>query len=39
MGRIVRPEEVAAAADFLLGARASYITGQLVQPNGGRVMW
>jgi NAD(P)-dependent dehydrogenase (short-subunit alcohol dehydrogenase family) len=39
MGRIVRPEEVAATADFLLGARASYITGQLVQPNGGRVMW
>jgi 2-hydroxycyclohexanecarboxyl-CoA dehydrogenase len=38
IGRNVRPEEVAAIADFLLGTRASYITGQLVQPNGGRVM-
>lgn len=39
MGRPGRPEEIAAVADFLLSSRASYITGQLLQPNGGRVMW
>jgi 3-oxoacyl-[acyl-carrier protein] reductase len=39
MGRPARPDDIAAVADFLLSDRASYITGQLVQPNGGRVMW
>lgn len=39
MGRLGRPDEVAAVIDFLLSDRASYITGQLVQPNGGRTMW
>ena len=39
MGRLGRPEEVAATVDFLLSDRASYITGQLFQPNGGAVMW
>ena len=39
MGRPGRPQEIAAVADFLLSNRASYITGQLLQPNGGRVMW
>jgi NAD(P)-dependent dehydrogenase (short-subunit alcohol dehydrogenase family) len=39
MGRPGRPEEIAAVAGFLLGERARYITGQLLQPNGGRVMW
>jgi len=37
--RLGRPEEVAAVVDFLLGERASLITGQLLQPNGGQVMW
>lgn len=39
MGRIGRPEEVAAVVDFLLSERASYINGQLIHPNGGALMW
>lgn len=39
MQRLGQPEDVASAVDFLLSDRASYITGQLLQPNGGQVMW
>ena len=39
IGRLGRPEEVAAAVDFLLGDRSSYITGQIVHPNGGQLTW
>lgn len=39
MGRLGRPEEVAAVADFLLSDKASYITGQLIHPNGGQLSW
>lgn len=39
MQRLGQPEEVASVVDFLLSERASYITGQLLQPNGGQVMW
>ena len=39
MQRLGRPEEVASVVDFLLSDRSSYITGQLLQPNGGQVMW
>jgi NAD(P)-dependent dehydrogenase (short-subunit alcohol dehydrogenase family) len=39
MHRLGSPEEVASVVDFLLSHRASYITGQLVQPNGGQVIW
>jgi NAD(P)-dependent dehydrogenase (short-subunit alcohol dehydrogenase family) len=39
MKRLGRPEEVAAVVEFLLSDRAGYITGQLLQPNGGQVMW
>ena len=37
--RLGQPEEVAAVVEFLLSERASFITGQLIQPNGGQVMW
>jgi 3-oxoacyl-[acyl-carrier protein] reductase len=37
--RLGQPEEVAAVVDFLLSDRAAFITGQLIQPNGGQVMW
>jgi 3-oxoacyl-[acyl-carrier protein] reductase len=39
MKRLGQPEEVAAVVDFLLSDRASFITGQLIQPNAGQVMW
>lgn len=39
MRRLGRPEEVAAVVDFLLSERSAFITGQMVQPNGGQVMW
>jgi NAD(P)-dependent dehydrogenase (short-subunit alcohol dehydrogenase family) len=37
--RLGQPEEVAAVVEFLLSSVAAYITGQLVQPNGGQVIW
>lgn len=39
IGRLGQPEEVAAVADFLLSDRSSYMTGQIVHPNGGQLMW
>ena len=39
MGRLGRPDEVAGVAEFLLSARASYITGQIIHPNGAQVSW
>jgi NAD(P)-dependent dehydrogenase (short-subunit alcohol dehydrogenase family) len=39
MKRLGQPGEVAAVVDFLLSGRAAYITGQLLQPNGGQVVW
>jgi NAD(P)-dependent dehydrogenase (short-subunit alcohol dehydrogenase family) len=39
MQRLGRPEEVASIVDFLLSDRSAYITGQLLQPNGGQLMW
>ena len=39
MGRLGRPDEVAAVLDFLLSERSSYITGQMIHPNGGQLIW
>src|ERR1700683_323344 len=38
MGRLVRPEEVAAAVGFLCGSDAAAITGQAIVVAGGEVM-
>lgn len=37
MGRIGLPDEIAAVAAFLLSEEASYITGQHIYPDGGRL--
>ena len=37
--RIGRPEEIAAAAIFLAGPGATFMTGQCVSPNGGAAMF
>jgi NAD(P)-dependent dehydrogenase (short-subunit alcohol dehydrogenase family) len=39
MGRLGRPEEVAYVVDFLLSEKSSYITGQIIHPNGGALTW
>jgi NAD(P)-dependent dehydrogenase (short-subunit alcohol dehydrogenase family) len=38
LGRIGRPEEVASVVSFLLSDAASYLTGEIVDVNGGLVM-
>jgi NAD(P)-dependent dehydrogenase (short-subunit alcohol dehydrogenase family) len=38
LGRIGRPEEIAAVVAFLLGPDAAYMTGQSVAVNGGAIM-
>ena len=35
--RVGRPEEVAEVVSFVVSDRASWVTGQIVQPNGGMV--
>ena len=37
LGRVGEPEEVASVASFLASADASYITGQTIYPDGGRL--
>lgn len=38
MGRVGRPEEIAATAVFLASSHASYYCGQTLSPNGGALM-
>jgi 3-oxoacyl-[acyl-carrier protein] reductase len=38
LGRMGTPEEVAAAAIFLAGPDSTFLTGQVVSPNGGIYM-
>jgi 3-oxoacyl-[acyl-carrier protein] reductase len=38
LGRIARPEEIAAAVLFLAGPGSTYVTGQCIGANGGAVM-
>ncbi len=38
LGRLGRPEEIAAAAHFLCSQRASFITGHILDVNGGTLM-
>ncbi|QHE84294.1 SDR family oxidoreductase [Hydrogenophaga sp. BPS33] len=37
LGRVGRPEEIAQVVGFLASERASWVQGQVVQPNGGMV--
>jgi 3-oxoacyl-[acyl-carrier protein] reductase len=39
MGRLGRSEEIAAVLSFLLDDSASFMTGQIVHPNGGQISW
>ena len=36
VGRIGKPDDIAAACAFLVGEQAGYITGQIIGVNGGR---
>jgi NAD(P)-dependent dehydrogenase (short-subunit alcohol dehydrogenase family) len=37
LGRIVAPDEIAAVAVFLASSAASYMTGQTIYADGGRL--
>jgi 3-oxoacyl-[acyl-carrier protein] reductase len=39
LGRIAQPEEIAAAAVFLAGSGATFMTGQCISPNGRAAMF
>ena len=38
LGRLGKPEEIASAVSFLASSDASFITGQVIAPNGGLVI-
>ena len=37
--RMGTPEEVAVVVDYLLSDRSAYVSGQILHPNGGQLMW
>jgi NAD(P)-dependent dehydrogenase (short-subunit alcohol dehydrogenase family) len=39
MGRLGTSQEVASVVDYLIGEESSYITGQIIHPNGGQISW
>jgi NAD(P)-dependent dehydrogenase (short-subunit alcohol dehydrogenase family) len=39
MRRLGRLEEIASVVEFLMDDRSSYVAGQIIQANGGAVMW
>lgn len=39
LGRLGAPDEIAALVEFLIGEKASYITGQLLLADGGQINW
>lgn len=39
IGRLGRPSEVAMVVDYLLSDRASYVSGTIIHPNGGQLLW
>ena len=39
VGRLGKPEEIAALALFLASDESSFITGQIISPNGGMYRW
>ncbi len=39
LGRLGTADEVAVTVDFLLSEKSSFISGQLIHPNGGQLMW
>jgi len=38
LGRVGKPEDVAAAVSYLAGPAAGYVTGQVLRVNGGLLM-
>ena len=39
LARMGSPEDVAIVVDFLMSEKSSYVSGQILHPNGGQLMW
>ncbi len=39
IGRLGQPDEVAVVVEYLLSDRASYVSGTIIHPNGGQLIW